>query len=186
MLTLTSVVSTKGHQVDSSKPSVKQTASKAELEYFLRPSKYVPTDGIVGETAVKATAGATTGRGQGARAVRVGGGEYVSRSEGARLREGRHSVHAGIRRHGRKVRRHQCTLCGAGAVGGDSGAPRLRPADCGSRKRANKSLGLAADLVPPRASIAERKFTCTITDGFRWTRPMCARSHWRSLRATWH
>jgi transglutaminase-like putative cysteine protease len=30
------------------------------LDYFLQPSKYVPVDGIVQETALKATAGATT------------------------------------------------------------------------------------------------------------------------------
>jgi transglutaminase-like putative cysteine protease len=34
--------------------------SKEELDYFLQPSRYVPTDGIVKETALKATAGATT------------------------------------------------------------------------------------------------------------------------------
>ena len=60
VLTLTSVVSTKNYEVDLSKPSAKHTASKAELEYFLQPSKYVPVDGIVLETATKATAGATT------------------------------------------------------------------------------------------------------------------------------
>src|SRR5271165_1117158 len=59
-LTLTSVVSTKNYAVDLSKPSAKHSASKAELEYFLQPSKYVPVDGIVLETATKATAGATT------------------------------------------------------------------------------------------------------------------------------
>jgi transglutaminase-like putative cysteine protease len=60
VLTLTSVVSTKNYEVDLSKPSVNHAASKAELEYFLQPSKYVPVDGIVLETATKATAGATT------------------------------------------------------------------------------------------------------------------------------
>jgi transglutaminase-like putative cysteine protease len=35
-------------------------ASPAELDYFLQPSRYVPTDGIVKQTALKATAGATT------------------------------------------------------------------------------------------------------------------------------
>jgi transglutaminase-like putative cysteine protease len=60
VLTLTSVVSTKKYLVDLSTPSTNGKASQAELEYFLQPSKYVPVDGIVQETAVKATAGATT------------------------------------------------------------------------------------------------------------------------------
>ena len=60
VLTLTSVVSTKNYEVDLSKPSAQHTASQAELAYFLQPSKYVPVDGIVLETATKATAGAAT------------------------------------------------------------------------------------------------------------------------------
>ncbi len=36
------------------------SVSQAELDYFLRPSRYVPTDGIVKQTALKVTAGATT------------------------------------------------------------------------------------------------------------------------------
>ncbi|WP_158750791.1 hypothetical protein [Acidobacterium sp. S8] len=34
--------------------------SRAELGYFLQPSRYVPTDRIVKQVALKATAGATT------------------------------------------------------------------------------------------------------------------------------
>jgi len=60
VLTLTSVVSTKNYSVDLSKPSANHKASKAELDYFLQPSKYVPIDGVVLETCKKATAGATT------------------------------------------------------------------------------------------------------------------------------
>ena len=62
VLTLTSRVSTRNYAVDlaSSKPAPLQRASKAELDYFLQPSRYVPTDGIVKETALKAISGATT------------------------------------------------------------------------------------------------------------------------------
>jgi transglutaminase-like putative cysteine protease len=60
VLTLTSVVSTRNYAVDLSTPSKPAQVSHAELEYFLQPSKYVPVDGIVQETALKATAGATT------------------------------------------------------------------------------------------------------------------------------
>jgi transglutaminase-like putative cysteine protease len=60
VLTLTSRVSLKNYSVDLSTPGKARHASKADLDYFLQPSKYVPTDGIVKETALKATAGATT------------------------------------------------------------------------------------------------------------------------------
>jgi transglutaminase-like putative cysteine protease len=60
VLMLTSKVSLKNYAVDLSVPGKTQHVSKAELDYFLQPSRYVPTDGIVKETALKATAGATT------------------------------------------------------------------------------------------------------------------------------
>lgn len=58
VLTLTSRVSLRNYAVDLTAPAKAPRASKAELEYFLQPSKYVPTDGIVKSTADKATAGA--------------------------------------------------------------------------------------------------------------------------------
>ena len=60
VLTLTSQVSLKNYAVDLSAPSRAPHVSKEELDYFLQPSRYVPTDGIVRETALKATAGTTT------------------------------------------------------------------------------------------------------------------------------
>jgi transglutaminase-like putative cysteine protease len=68
VLTLTSNVLLKNYAVDISAPgkapSVSQHASphtsKEELDFFLQPTRYVPTDGIVKETALKAMAGATT------------------------------------------------------------------------------------------------------------------------------
>jgi transglutaminase-like putative cysteine protease len=59
-LTLTSRVALKNYTVDLSSRTKAPFASQAELDYFLRPSQYVPTDGIVKQTALKATAGATT------------------------------------------------------------------------------------------------------------------------------
>jgi transglutaminase-like putative cysteine protease len=61
VLTLTSQVSLKNYAVDLSVPGRAPHVSKQELDYFLQPSRYVPTDGIVRETALKATAGTTTG-----------------------------------------------------------------------------------------------------------------------------
>ena len=60
MLTLTSRVALKNYTVDLSSQGTAPPASQAELDYFLQPSRYVPTDGIVKQTALKAIAGATT------------------------------------------------------------------------------------------------------------------------------
>jgi len=59
-LSLTSRVALKNYAVDLSSPATAPPASRTELDYFLRPSPYVPTGGIVKQTALKATAGATT------------------------------------------------------------------------------------------------------------------------------
>lgn len=59
-LTLASRVALKNYAVDLSSEAKAPPASRAELDYFLRPSRYVPTDGIVKQTAMRATAGATT------------------------------------------------------------------------------------------------------------------------------
>jgi len=60
VLTLTSRVSLRDYAVDLSAPARPHRVSRGELDYFLQPSKYVPTDGIVKETADKATKGAST------------------------------------------------------------------------------------------------------------------------------
>ncbi len=59
-LSLTSRVALKNYAVDWNSRATPPYASQAELDYFLRPSQFVPTDGIVKQTALKATAGATT------------------------------------------------------------------------------------------------------------------------------
>lgn len=59
-LSMTSRVALKNYSVDLSSPATAPHASRAELGYFLQPSRFVPTDGIVKQTALKATAGATT------------------------------------------------------------------------------------------------------------------------------
>jgi transglutaminase-like putative cysteine protease len=59
-LTLTCRVSLKNYTVDLSSRGTASPVSRAELNYFLQPSQYVPTDGIVRQTALKATTGATT------------------------------------------------------------------------------------------------------------------------------
>jgi len=58
VLTLTSRVSTKNYAVDLSAPGKAPKADRAELEHFLRPTKLLPTDGIVKATAIEITSGA--------------------------------------------------------------------------------------------------------------------------------
>ena len=60
VLTLTSRIQTRNHSVDLSKAGNAPKASRAELEYFLRPTKLLPSDGIVKTTADQITKGANT------------------------------------------------------------------------------------------------------------------------------
>lgn len=59
-VTLTSRVATRNFAVDLSKPSKAVNENRTELEHFLRPTKHVPTDGIVKTTADKVTGGSKT------------------------------------------------------------------------------------------------------------------------------
>jgi len=59
-LCMTSRVSLKNYTVDLSSRGTAPSVSRTELDYFLQPSRYVPTDGIVKQTALKVTAAATT------------------------------------------------------------------------------------------------------------------------------
>lgn len=60
ILTLVSRVQTKDYIVDLSKPGNMPKASRVELDYFLRPSRLLPSDGIVKSTADEITKGADT------------------------------------------------------------------------------------------------------------------------------
>jgi transglutaminase-like putative cysteine protease len=60
VLTLTSRVATKDYAVDLAAPGKPAKADRAELEYFRRSTKLLPTDGIVKTTALQITAGAKT------------------------------------------------------------------------------------------------------------------------------
>jgi transglutaminase-like putative cysteine protease len=57
ILTLTSRVATKNHSVDLSAAGKAPKADSAELEHFLRPTRLLPTDGIVKATATEITRG---------------------------------------------------------------------------------------------------------------------------------
>jgi len=60
VLTLTNRVATKNYAVDLSAPGKAPKADHAELEHFLRPTRLLPTDGIVKATATEITRGAKT------------------------------------------------------------------------------------------------------------------------------
>jgi transglutaminase-like putative cysteine protease len=60
VLTLTSRVTTKTYVVDLSTRSNPPKDDRADLEHFLQPTKLLPIDGIVKETATEITSGAKT------------------------------------------------------------------------------------------------------------------------------
>ena len=60
VLIVTSRITTKNCVVDFSAPGKAPKEIQAELEYYLRPTKLLPTDGIVKETALEITKGAKT------------------------------------------------------------------------------------------------------------------------------
>jgi hypothetical protein len=59
-MTLTSRIATKNYAVDFSRPNKVVTVNRDELDYFLRPTKLIPTDGVVRTTANKITSGSKT------------------------------------------------------------------------------------------------------------------------------
>ena len=60
ILTLTSRVTTKNYSVDLSAPRNKSQDDRVDLAYFLRPTKLLPTDGIVKAKAMEITSNAKT------------------------------------------------------------------------------------------------------------------------------
>jgi len=60
VLTLTSRVSTRGHAIDLTSPSVPPPRDLSAFGHFLRPTKFIPIDGIVKKTADAITRGAGT------------------------------------------------------------------------------------------------------------------------------
>jgi transglutaminase-like putative cysteine protease len=60
ILTVTSRIATKDRAVDLTAPGSPAKESRAELEHFLRPTRLLPTDGIVKETANEITKSAKT------------------------------------------------------------------------------------------------------------------------------
>ena len=60
VVTLTSRIATRDYAVDLSAPGKVPKADSAELRYYLRPTKLLPTGGIVKATAAEITSGAHT------------------------------------------------------------------------------------------------------------------------------
>lgn len=60
VVTVTSRIATKDYAVDLSRPHKAPKANPAELDYFRRPTKLLPTDGIVRQAALEITSGAGT------------------------------------------------------------------------------------------------------------------------------
>jgi len=60
VVTVTSRISTRDYAIDFSQPRREKRAPQEELQHFLRPTKLLPTDGVVKETATEITKGART------------------------------------------------------------------------------------------------------------------------------
>ena len=60
IVTLTSRIATQDYAVDLSAPGSARSERRAELQHFLRPTKLLPTDGIVQATAAEITRAAET------------------------------------------------------------------------------------------------------------------------------
>lgn len=60
VLTLTSRVATRNYETDLSTPGKRPKADRAELEYYLRSTKLLPTDGIVKARSTEITRGANS------------------------------------------------------------------------------------------------------------------------------
>jgi transglutaminase-like putative cysteine protease len=60
VLTFTSRIATKNYVVDLSTPNNSPKLNRADMQHFLRPTKLLPTDGIVQATATEITSGAKT------------------------------------------------------------------------------------------------------------------------------
>jgi transglutaminase-like putative cysteine protease len=60
VVTVTSRVATRNYVVDLSKPGRATRTDRSELQHFLRPTKLMPTDGIVQTTGTEITRGAKT------------------------------------------------------------------------------------------------------------------------------
>ena len=123
-----------------------------------RPRSTCPPTGIVKEMSD----GHREGRGhrhrEGARDLRVDLRQHVSRSQDARLRQGRHQLHAREQGLGRQVRRPQRALRGLRARRRASRRATCTAFASPARKLGYKSLGKAA-ATSPRRSIAARSST---------------------------
>ena len=169
-LSVTSRVALKNYAVDLSSRATVPSASQTELDYFLRPSRYVPTDGIVKQTALKATADTTTDI-QKARAIYEWVVENTFRDPKVRgcgrgdirfmLESGDmggkcadlNALYVGLARSVGLPARHVYGL-------------RLAKSDLGY-----KSLGLATDIAT-KGQHCRVEATCASMAGCRWTQPM--------------
>ncbi len=179
VLTLTSRVATRDFSANLSEPSRAPNASRAELEYFLRPTKLLPTDGLVKEKATNITKGAKTDL-EKARAIY----EWIVDNT---------------------FRDPQARGCGLGDIGfmlqtGDLGGkcadlnslfvglarsakacPRAMYSGFALPARGWDTRASACRLrTSPKRSTAERRSTLRDTVGFRSIPRMCGKLFWRS------
>ncbi len=139
-----------------------------------KPTALIPIDGIVKDTALRAVARQDRRRRQGARAVRMGGDQHLSRPRRARLRRRRHQGHARIEEHGRQVRGPECAVRRPVPRGRHPRARRLRHPRRQVGVSATRSSAPAA-RTSRRRSTAARRSSSRTTAGSRWIRPTSRR-----------
>ena len=111
---------------------------------FLRPTRLIPTDGIVKETADRDHARRRDRPREGARHLRLDRRQHVPRSEDDRLRHRRHPLHAGVEEPGGKCADLNALFVGLARASGmparDVCGLRVAKSESGLR-----SLGLSSD-----------------------------------------
>ena len=171
----TSRVRSAGPQQRLARTATRPAAIARMLAEYLKPTDLMPTDGIVRADRGEAIAGTRERRRQGARALRLGRRQHVSRAEGARLRRRRHQGDARDRQHGRQVRRHQRAV--RRAVRARPAFRRATSTAFASPTRRSATRSSAPERRTSRArSTAAPKCGSPATAGSRWTRPTSARS----------
>ena len=180
VLTLTSRVRLRNIAVDLASPGKAQKTDRGELAYFLKPTKLLPTDGIVKATAREITKGSNTDvekaraiyqwivdntfRNPKTRGCGVGDIRFMLETKdlGGKCAD-LNALYVGLAR-------------AAGLPARDVYGIRVAKSELGY-----KSLGASSEKIT-KSQHCRAEVYLSGTVGFRWTRRMCAKWCWKSRR----
>ena len=183
MLTLTSRVATMGHAANLTEPTVAPPLSLDVFSRFLRPTRLIPTDGIVKETAATITRGAGTDL-EKARAIYEWIVDNTFRDpKTRRLWNRRHPLHAGVEEPERKMRRPQFTVRRPGARR-QAFRRAMSGASASRSPRAVCEVWACRPTTRRRRSTAAPKSIWSATAGCPSTPPTSEKRRSKSRRAT--